>query len=267
MAANRPVILALAAALALTGPSLHAQASHRGGGGRPGGGGAPRGGGHPGGSYAVPRGGAPAHPGYSPRGGVAATRHPQAGTGRYSYHPGYGGRYPGDGGHHPRYSAGYYPRYGGYYPRYSGYYYGSNYHGYYRPYWNASLYFGWPYNSAGWWPYGYYSPSDSVSYYGYPAEAPAAQPAGEDFEGASRAPRPAASSRDVGRIRVEVRPDDASVYVDDEFWGNARETKFLTLRSGRHAIELVRPGFEVVRRDVDVVRGETADVFIELQRP
>jgi len=252
MSANRAVILAVAAALALTGPPLSAQASRRGGGGRPGGGGGRGGGGHPGGSYAVPRGGAPARPAYSPRGGVAATRHPQAGTGRYSYYPGYGGRYPG---------------YGGYYPRYGGYYYGSNYYGYYRPYWNASFYFGWPYYSAGWWPDAYYSPSYSAAYYGYPDEAPEAQPAGNGFDGASVAPRPPVSSRDVGRIRLEVRPDDASVYVDDEFWGNARETKFLTLRSGRHAIELVRPGFEVVRRDVDVARGETADAFIELQRP
>jgi hypothetical protein len=71
----------------------------------------------------------------------------------------------------------------------------------------------------------------------------------------------------VGRIRLEVRPEDASVYVDDEFWGNARETKFVTLRSGRHSIELVRPGFEVARREVDVVRGETSDVLVELRRP
>ena len=67
--------------------------------------------------------------------------------------------------------------------------------------------------------------------------------------------------------RLEVRPEDASVYVDDEFWGNGRETKYLTLRSGRHAIELVRPGFEVARREVDVVRGETSDVLVELRRP
>jgi len=263
MSANRAVILAVAAALALTGPPLSAQASRRGGGGRPGGGGGRGGGGHPGGSYAVPRGGAPARPAYSPRGGVAATRHPQAGTGRYSYYPGYGGRYPGYGGRHPGYG-GRYPGYGGYYPRYGGYYYGSNYYGYYRPYWNASVYFGWPYDSAGWWPYGYYSPSYSVSYYGYPYEAPPAQPEGE---GAPPNYRPQPSSRDTGRVRLEVRPEDASVYVDDEFWGSAGDTKFLTLRSGRHSIELVRPGFEVERREVEVVRGETSDVLVELRRP
>ena len=77
--------------------------------------------------------------------------------------------------------------------------------------------------------------------------------------------RPPAS--DTGRVRLEVRPDDASVYVDEEFWGNARETKILTLRSGRHLIEVVRPGFETVRREVDVVRGGTGEVLVELRRP
>jgi hypothetical protein len=176
----------------------------------------------------VPRGNAPARPGYAPR-GAAATRHPRAGTGSY-YGPRYAGHYP--------------PYYGG---RYYGY-------GHYRPYWYGS-YWGWPYTSAAWWPYGYYAPSVSVSYYGYPDEAPAERPA------------PVASTRDVGRVRLEVRPEDASVYVDDEFWGNGRETKFLTLRSGRHSIELVRPGFEVARRELDVVRGESTDVLVELRQP
>ena len=236
MSANRAAILALTAVMALAGQPLRAQGSHRGGGGHPQGGSRPGGGGHPGGSFAVPRGGAPAHPGYSPGGGVATARHPRAGTGSY-----YGGHYPGHyGGHYPSYYYGYYP---------------GRYYGYYRPYSYASLYFGWPYYTSGWWPYGYYSPSYNVSYYGYRDEAPAPTS------------RPLETNRDTGRIRLEVRPEDASVYVDDEFWGNGRDTKFLTLRSGRHSIELVRPGFEVARREVDVVRGETSDVLVELGRP
>jgi hypothetical protein len=205
----------------------------------------------------VPRGGAPAHPGYAPGGGVAAARHPRAGTGSH-YYPGYGGHY----GHHGHYA----PYYRGHYPYYSYYPYG-----YYRPYWSASFYFGWPYYYAGWWPYGYYSPSYYVSYYRHPSGAPEAS-AGErgassEFAGVYVAPGPLRSNRDVGRIRLEVRPEDASVYVDDEFWGSGRETKFLTLRSGRHTIELVRPGFEVARREVDVARGETTDVLVELRHP
>jgi len=237
MSVNRAVVLALTAATALAGQPLLGQASRRGGGGHPQGGMRPGGGGRPAGGYAVPRGGAPARPGYAPRGSVATARQPRAGTGAY-YHG---------------------PRYGGHYRPYYGHYSG----GYYRPYWYGSYYWGWPYYSSPWWPYGYDSPSVYVSYYSSPAEPPAARPEA----GAYEAPPPLDSRRDTGRIRLEVRPEDASVYVDDEFWGNARETKFLTLRSGRHSIELVRPGFEVVRREVDVVRGETSDVLVELGRP
>jgi hypothetical protein len=188
----------------------------------------------------VPRGGAPAHPGHPARGGVAAARHPQAGRGSY----------------------GYYPRYGGHYrPYYPGYAYGG-YYGYYRPYPYFSFSFGWPYSYSGWWPYGYswpyYAPGYSVAYYGSRDETP---------DRTYEAPAPLRSHRDVGRVRLEVRPEDASVYVDDEFWGNGRDTKFVTLRSGRHSIELVRPGFEVARREVEVARGETVDVLVELQRP
>jgi hypothetical protein len=176
-------------------------------------------------------------------------RHPRAGTGGYGYsqRPYYGG-----GHYRPYYHAGYHRGY------YGGYY------GYYRPYASASFYFGWPYYS-GWWPYGWagtYSPGYYAPYYayGYDDSAPD-RPSSSD---SSYGVRPPANT---GRIRLEVRPDDASVYVDDEFWGNAGETKSLTLRSGRHTIELVRPGFEVARREVDVVTGETSDVLVELQRP
>jgi hypothetical protein len=174
-------------------------------------------------------------------------RHPQAGTGGHYYsHRGYYGY-----------------RHGGYHGyRHGGYY------GYYRPYGYSSFYFGWPYYDSAWWPYGsagyYYPPYYSQPYAAYGYDARVAPPA--EGGGGYDEPEPQPSSRDTGRVRLEARPGDASVYVDDEFWGNARETKSLILRSGRHSIELVRPGFATVRRDVEVVRGETSDVLLELER-
>jgi hypothetical protein len=256
------VALALTATLALVGQPAWARSSHSGGGSRSGGG--HPWGGHSGGGHAVPRGGSPrysSHGGaYSPRGGAAEGRHPRAGYGGYGYggHGGYGYSHSYYGGHYGGHYGGYY---GGYY-------------GYYRPSWYASFSFGWPYYSG--WPYGwggYYSPGYYAPYYApyyTPYEAPRYaygydDPAPDRPSSSDTGVRPPAVSRDTGRIRLEVRPDDASVYVDDEFWGNARETKFLTLRSGHHSIELVRPGFEVTRREVDVVTGETSDVLVELQ--
>ena len=68
-------------------------------------------------------------------------------------------------------------------------------------------------------------------------------------------------------MRLEVRPDDTSVYVDDDFRGTAREARIMNLAPGRHVIELVRPGFAIERRELTVVSGESQDVFVELLRP
>jgi hypothetical protein len=265
--ANRVVILSVVAVLALAAQPSLAQR-----GGRPGG--RPGGGGHPGYGRAVPRGGGP---GYVP-GGVSQARHPRAGTGYAAYRPPYAGHRPGYGhggyrpahghGHYPRYGYGYYPRYGyGYYPRYYPYY----------PYYGSSfgLYFGvgspYFYGSLAYGPYAYGS-------YGYapPATTHVYLPPREPVEGSDRSsdlriedPRGTADRHvaNTGRVRLEVRPDDATVYVDDEFWGSARESRFMTLRTGRHSIEIVRPGYDVVRREVDVSEAETLDVLVELQRP
>jgi hypothetical protein len=250
MSAKRAtVVLALTAALALWSPPAQARVPH-GGGGRPGG------------AHAVPRGGgSPGHPG----GGVARARHPRAGTGGYGYasraYRGYGGRY------RPSYGYAPYYRYGGYYRPY--YYGGYGYYGYYGPYASLSFGFGWPYGYGygygGAWPYGWVSSppvvADAAPFYGYDAPP-------EGYVEPQEAPPPdTASARDAGRVRLEVRPDDASVYVDDQFRGTAAEARFLTLPPGRHVIELVRPGFTLVRREVEVVTGETSDVLVELHRP
>ena len=229
--------LALAAALVLAGQSALAQ--HHGGG-------------HYGGSHAVPRAG-----GYG--GGMAQGRHPQAGTGGYGYHNYYGG-------HHGDYGHGYYG-YG------HGYSHGYGY-GYYHPYSSFYFSFGWPHGYVGWgWPYGWrgYYPSYYAPYYG---DAPSygyseAAPAREydlDRRSSDGYYSNRSDDRDTGRLRLDVSPHDASVYVDDSYWGTGRDARYMTLRSGRHAIEVVRPGFDTVRRDVDVVRGETGDVQVELLR-
>lgn len=193
-------------------------------------------------------------PGYAPRGSVAQQRHPRAGSG-YGY-----GYYPGRGYYHGGHS--YRPYYGhGYRPYYSYYPYSSS-------YWpGVSLSFGWGYDSS--WPYyvgGYYgSPGDSVGVY-----APYAGVGGDD-SGAPPPPPARDAERSYegrsGRVRLEVRPDDASVYVDDDFRGTAREARIMNLPPGRHVIELVRPGFAIERREVTVVSGESQDVLVELLRP
>jgi hypothetical protein len=190
---------------------------------------------------------------------VAQQRHPRGGTGYgsgYGYHSGHGYY---NGGH------GYYRPYYGYGSYYSSYpYYSSYWPGYWWP--GVSLSFGWGYGSN--WPYyagGYYeSPGYSVG-----VSTPYVAAGGDD----SGAPPPPTRDGErsyegpSGRLRLEVRPDDASVYVDDEFRGTAREARIMNLPPGRHMVELVRPGFAIERREVTVVSGESQDVLVELLRP
>jgi hypothetical protein len=273
--------LALSLVVAFAGPSAEAQ--HRGGGGgggsRGGGGGWHGGGGshgggggwHGGGShggggygYAVPRGSGGGWHG----GGVAGARHPQGGTGYYGRY--YGGqRYYGGHGHYGGYRGGYY---GGYYRPYYPYYYGG-----YWPYYGSSfaLSFGWgspyyynvppPYAGVSY----SYAPSDSS---GYSMQAPSydervyrddEQPPPERRQ----AEPEVVTTREAGSLRLEVRPEDTSVYVDDGFRGTAREARILRLGAGRHTIELVRPGYAIERHEVEIVTGERSDLLVEMLRP
>lgn len=76
--------------------------------------------------------------------------------------------------------------------------------------------------------------------------------------------RPAA--RDLGSVRFDVTPEDASVYVDGEFQGSARRLGELDLRAGRHRVEVVRPGFDTVERDIEIEPGRVARIAIDLTR-
>jgi hypothetical protein len=70
-----------------------------------------------------------------------------------------------------------------------------------------------------------------------------------------------------GQLELKVRPDDASVYVDGAFRGSAREASSLRLAPGRHRIEVVRPGFRTVEREVEIAPGEPISLAIELEKP
>ncbi len=70
----------------------------------------------------------------------------------------------------------------------------------------------------------------------------------------------------AGKLRLDIKPSDASVYVDGAFRGSAREAATLQLPPGRHQVEVVRPGYRTVERQVDVAPGEPTEVAIELER-
>jgi len=70
-----------------------------------------------------------------------------------------------------------------------------------------------------------------------------------------------------GRLELSIRPEDASVYVDGAFRGSAGEASTLRLAPGRHRIEIVRPGYKTLEKEVDVAPGQSTNVKVELDRP
>jgi hypothetical protein len=91
---------------------------------------------------------------------------------------------------------------------------------------------------------------------------------GEDADAALEGPvHDADDDRDVeeaAAVRITVRPSDASIYADDEFRGSGREVQRVHLTAGRHRIEVVRPGYRTVERDIEVRPDDTRSLEITL---
>ena len=79
------------------------------------------------------------------------------------------------------------------------------------------------------------------------------------------APRPQPARRGVA-VRLRVQPRDATVYVDGEYRGTARELPGLRLSAGHHRIELVRPGFQPLEKELDVEVGAVVDLDLSMER-
>jgi hypothetical protein len=71
---------------------------------------------------------------------------------------------------------------------------------------------------------------------------------------------------DGGTLRLLVSPADASVYVDGDFKGTVRQLRRLRLSPGKHRVELVRPGFRTLEREVEIRAGRATDLELSLDR-
>lgn len=77
------------------------------------------------------------------------------------------------------------------------------------------------------------------------------------------------SASEQGRLRLDVEPEDASVYLDGRFVGTGEELgslrRGLLVEPGRHRIAVVRPGRESAEKEFEVEAGEEVDLEIELE--
>ena len=73
----------------------------------------------------------------------------------------------------------------------------------------------------------------------------------------------------TGRVRLEIEPEDASVYLDGKFVGTgsdlARLRAGLVLEPGKHRLAVVRPGHRSQEMDFDVKAGEDVELEVELE--
>lgn len=72
----------------------------------------------------------------------------------------------------------------------------------------------------------------------------------------------------IGRLRLDVEPSDASVYLDGRFVGTGidlqRLRQGLRLEPGEHRIAVVRPGHKAEEQEFTVAAGEEVELEIEL---
>jgi PEGA domain len=76
------------------------------------------------------------------------------------------------------------------------------------------------------------------------------------------------ASTEQGRVKLEVEPDDASIYLDGKFVGTGQDLaslrRGLLVEPGKHTVAVVRPGRESEEREFDVDAGEEVELEIEL---
>lgn len=87
----------------------------------------------------------------------------------------------------------------------------------------------------------------------------------DDSEGRAVEAKPGG---DAGWLKLDIEPDDASVYLDGRFVGTARELasmqRGLRVDAGEHHLAVVRPGREPEERDFDIDAGQEMALDIEL---
>lgn len=105
------------------------------------------------------------------------------------------------------------------------------------------------------------------------AAGPAAQAAAGPLPGAAPAHEtkpPEAASRGSGKdepglLKVSCKPEEAEIFVDGTFAGNAPLE--VRLPPGEHVVEVKREGVEPVRREIRIFPGASQTLLIELERP
>lgn len=74
----------------------------------------------------------------------------------------------------------------------------------------------------------------------------------------------------TGSLILKVNPADASVYIDDEYYGPAstfcEEEGAIVLRAGSHALAIVRPGYAPHSQTLELSSDRLREIHIKLEK-
>lgn len=71
--------------------------------------------------------------------------------------------------------------------------------------------------------------------------------------------------RDIGKLSLDIRPRDASVYIDGRVSPEASRDD-VPLPAGTHKLQVVRPGYRSFEQDVVIRAGKTEDLDVRLEK-
>ena len=87
----------------------------------------------------------------------------------------------------------------------------------------------------------------------------------------SREPAANDARSEPARLTLDVRPEEASIYLNGRFLGSGREISNLRapliIDNGDHVLQVVHPDYRTEKREFSVSQGETLDLEIELGTP
>ncbi len=76
--------------------------------------------------------------------------------------------------------------------------------------------------------------------------------------------------RKFGKISLKVEPEEASCYLDGNFWISGKEASRLhsplQILEGKHIINVVYPGYEEYEKEIEIKEGEYLEIIIVLNK-
>lgn len=72
---------------------------------------------------------------------------------------------------------------------------------------------------------------------------------------------------DAPSLRIDVEPDEASVYLDGQFLGIGRQIVGVLIEPGFHRLEVIYPGRETHSQDFEARPGKEIEIRVSLRSP